>query len=369
MSDDDISPRWRLAGFIVMLLAILTIYILYSSSIYLKDKPVGKKWSELRYGVRNKASEPLHKDEQAGMWREHIGEDANNKSLTPFIYLVQTETCISETLLSTKRLGDPKQCACEVIVLSYRSICKKHQHYQHVEYILGVNNTWARGRNHLYWAASKRNKFYLYYIYTDDDIFLTFTTHASKEMKSSVPMRVFEMFLLRYEPAIAVPTYFNKNAEWTNGKHDRICGRGKVKKLYYPAVDYDACFVAIHKDAAKHVLPYETKYDKHSWWNAGACFVVAAELKFRGQVVVYLPIFANNPGHRPYPHQKRFSDVEWSLCLEDEVKKMPRELRKSKLVRDFQRSPLHYLENAKTYCLDRPPHHKIISYDHFKTIR
>ena len=88
----------------------------------------------------------------------------------PFIYLTQTEKCLPLNL--SVLIGDMEICNCDVIALSYKAACTEVAP-SHVTYLFDAQSTWSTGRNALYVAAEKRKPGYHYYIFLDDDVFLS----------------------------------------------------------------------------------------------------------------------------------------------------------------------------------------------------
>ena len=78
-----------------------------------------------------------------------------------FSYLVQTEQCLSETLMQNDYLSNSTECQCDVIVYSYKEECLKNQH-KHITYVYepNVTSTLNTGRNLLYKIAKDRNVSY-----------------------------------------------------------------------------------------------------------------------------------------------------------------------------------------------------------------
>ena len=98
------------------------------------------------------------------------GDTSDSKRAQPrFVYAVQTESCLPIHL--QKALGNPHECNCDVLVLSYKQSCKD-VFLHHVKYIKGYSLSWAEGRNLLLRVAKSYHTQYLYYIFMDDDIVL-----------------------------------------------------------------------------------------------------------------------------------------------------------------------------------------------------
>jgi len=63
------------------------------------------------------------------------------------VYATQTESCLPIHL--EKALGNPNECDCDVLVLSYKQSCQAFS-LRHVKYINGYSLTWPAGRNLLW---------------------------------------------------------------------------------------------------------------------------------------------------------------------------------------------------------------------------
>ena len=150
-----------------------------------------------------------------------------------FVYLVQTEECLSELLLQIEYFSNPTECQCDVIVYSFKVKCLNSRH-RHIIYLYEPNSTstWNTGRN-LFWNTGRnhfnleyrqkslqlgiqaeitiargRNVSYLYYIFLDGDIYLAYNEMIAPDtMKTKSPMRSFEQFLIKREPGIGVTDY------------------------------------------------------------------------------------------------------------------------------------------------------------------
>ena len=149
----------------------------------------------------------------------------NNSSPKPFVYLTQTEQCLPSNFASSSEIGDHETCNCDVIVLSFRTKCQM-QKLTHITYLFYPNTGWGTGRNVLYFAAVMRSPKYRYYIFMDDDVVLHFHSFAPLQMKSLPPFRVFENWLLDYEPAVGVVNYkWHHLGIWTNDLRKKICDK------------------------------------------------------------------------------------------------------------------------------------------------
>ena len=133
-----------------------------------------------------------------------------NHQIKPFLYLVQTESCLLDNLLNPQMFGHKSEH--DVLVLSWKSNCSTTKHSTpsyNIRYIFRPGTTWSSGRSILYELAMNSLQSYLYYIFLDGDLSYHFSNSDFEKTyrKSNTSLEVFEYFLLKYEPAIGVPFY------------------------------------------------------------------------------------------------------------------------------------------------------------------
>ena len=126
-----------------------------------------------------------------------------SKTSSPFIYLTQTEQCLTPGLIQALELSDTSKCWCDVVILSFKTKCLEKS-APHIIYMFDNETTWGSGRNKLYFHAMQRRLDYLYYILLEDDINVEFSEAATPEMMRLTPTSVFQNWLLDYEPAVGV---------------------------------------------------------------------------------------------------------------------------------------------------------------------
>ena len=286
----------------------------------------------------------------------------NNSLPKVFVYLIQTEQCLPSNFASPSEIGDPVTCKCDVIVLSYRTKCQG-QKPPHIIYLFYPNTGWGTGRNVLYFAAITRSPKYHYYIFMDDDVVLHFNSFASPQMKRLPPFRVFEHWLLDYEPVVGVVDYkLHHGAIWTNDLRKKICNKTD-SPLVIPTVCYDALFNAFHYKSIEHLFPYRTQYQNISWWSSQRYMFSAVELIFRGQALMFVPVTTGNPKHRPYP--RSLKDANWRDYIDTIRKEAPLIYRNRTLFEEFRQNLAGYVINTKTYCMNVTRHQQIKPYAHF----
>ena len=246
---------------------------------------------------------------------------SSSGDLSNVIYLTQTESCLAPHLLRPDVFG--YGCKNDVLVLSWKQPCVQNlTHFKHIKHIYKPNNSWSEGRNILYRLAKEMPKNYLYYVFMDDDMTFDFTnsdfSKRYRDLGISSPLKAFEDFLLKHEPAIAVPMYR------TNGKLDKMFNLKPIPEYLPVTIYFDAAFTAFHKNALNLMLPYRLDYEKKSWWQSQKYVILAADLIFRGQVLRFGPITAFNSMHREYP---RWDSDNWAHIYNILKEEMPTKFR------------------------------------------
>ena len=271
-----------------------------------------------------------------------------------FLYLLQTESCIPKHLNTAETIGNNSTCQCDILVLSFKSVCKISGP-PHIEYIFNSSSTWAAGRNLLYEVSRQRSEKYLYYIFMDDDIFLQIKVPRSTKN----PWRLFENFLMRIQPAVGVvdgsgcqylPHIFEAR------KH--LGCKLENKAEYVPTPRFDAAFNAFHYNAVDYILPYSQKFDSISWWYPVVYAEIKTEIIFQGHSVIHTGLLADNRLHRPY---KRKAPIDRHLMnIIDEVRaELPIKYQNASLLLEWRKDvkgEIHK-QQSSTICLPPPPPH------------
>ena len=267
-----------------------------------------------------------------------------------FLYLLQTESCLNDSLRSVGAFGDTTACHCDVLVLSYKQTCNDPPP-AHVEYISTSSPTsWNEGRNLLYGIAMKRREKYLYYIFMDGDIILT--TKAKRN-----PWRLFGAFLRRIEPAVgAVDTNRNRCVLRTyKARKLQRCGLNG-KQEYIPAVHYDAAFNAFHYQAVDYILPYPLKFDNISWHFSQWYVIIKSKVTFPRQVVLHTGLLAQNNENRAYP-RKPVSVQELQDIVRVVQTDLPRKYQNTSLLLEWMEYGEQHENKSAVTCLPPPPPH------------
>ena len=298
---------------------------------------------------------------------QHMAQQTNMpSSKKPFIYLTQTGKCLPPNLASSAKIGDPETCKCDVIVLSYKTECEDRNHPPHISYIFDPTTTWASGRNLLFFNASKRATAYHYYIFIDDDVVLGFNSFTPPKMRTLQPFRVFEEWLLDYEPAFGFANYQHHGAIWTFKKREKLCGIVE-KSLVIPIVWFDGCLNAYHYQAVGHILPYPTLDNGESWYIPNKHIMSAVELTFRGQAMMLVPVGISNIKHRVYPRRASVGEMAkyWLEFIEKIQEKAPLVYRNRSLWNEFKEGLRKHMDSSSTYCMNATRHLPIIPFAHF----
>ena len=277
--------------------------------------------------------------------------NTTRKRKIKYLYMLQTESCLSEYLREV--IGDPSICPCNVSVLSFKTRCDQPPPLN-VKYIFtGRRTSWGGGRNVLYEEAMKREQEYLYFIIMDDDISINREWMESR----ANPWRRFEEFLERVEPAAAAIDIVDKL--WlrraANGRQNLGCtSRVNESAEYLSVARYDAAFNAFHNKTIRNILPYTLKFDYISWIFAPMYVNIKIELLYAGHSVLHNKIFATNPTHRPYP--KEWPNTEqWNAIVDEAANELPPKYRNSGLIQGWRRNGTRHEQSSPTICLPPPP--------------
>jgi len=211
-----------------------------------------------------------------------------------FVYLVQTKR---ELPYSLQGLYGPDS---DVIFLSWE---KATDHSTFFPF-----STWSNGRNRLF--KKVYNTDYRYYIFLDDDVVLETTKLYRGEPKN--PWRIFEEYLLRYEPAVGATSY-----------HFHLpLNNEKIQTIYA----FDPLVTAIHKEALDVLLPYCDLYDHISWWNSFIFVMHLAAVLYKSHVLQFNILHAKNMLSRSYQRSNKFykelNTIFYNSLISPELKKI-----------------------------------------------
>ncbi|KAL9981374.1 hypothetical protein ACROYT_G010072 [Oculina patagonica] len=292
----------------------------------------------------------------------------------PFIYLTQTEQCLPPNLATSSQIGDPETCNCDVIVLSYRAKCQENNR-SHISYLFDPNTLFASGRNVLFSAATNRRPGYHYYIFLDNDTVLEYNIFTPANMTRLSPFRVMEKWLLDYEPAVGVLDFKHHGASVMLENRRYFCGINETS-LVLPTVFFDAIFNAFHHQAVEHVLPYPTQFERECVFVSNRNTMIAVEVKFGGQALLFAPVTANNVRHRhKYKYCKTYRERAILRKLIQRIKQeAPPKLRNHAIFTMLHENPDLYLvrrgptqlskNRSQSLCVNVTRHQPIIPYRH-----
>ena len=284
----------------------------------------------------------------------------------PFIYLTETEQCLPRNLASSSQIGDPETCNCDVIVLSFRAKCQDNNQ-SHITYLFDPNTLFASGRNVLFFTALNRRPGYHYYIFMDDDTILKYNEFTPANMTKMSPFRAVENWLLDYEPAVGVLDYKVHHGASTVIKTRRnihVCGINETS-LVLPTVFFDTIFNAFHYKVVEHVLPYPTQYERGCMYCGNRNIMIAVEVKFGGQALLFAPVTAGNPKHRKYDR----SATNMTAILREFIARIKQEappiLRNHVILDMLNANPYRYLETGSpSFCVNVTRHQPIVPFRH-----
>ena len=283
----------------------------------------------------------------------------------PFVYLTETEQCLPPYLASSSQIGDPQTCDCDVIVLSFRAKCPTNNP-SHVSYLFDPNTRFASGRNVLFFAAMDRRPGYLYYIFLNDDTVLKYNKFTPADMKGLSPFRAVETWLLDYEPVVGVLDYqVHHGAGVILNLRRKLCGINETS-LVLPTVFFDALFNAFHHKAITHILPYPTQRERECAFCSNRKALMAVEVKFGGQALLFAPVTGTNPLHRRHDETDQMNIESISREFVENLKQeVPTKLRSHEIFEKLNQSAKYHLSRySRSYCATVTRHQPIIPYKH-----
>ena len=287
------------------------------------------------------------------------------ESPRPFVFLTQTEECLRQELIQNLGLNASWSCRCDVVVLSYQKECREEK-LSHITYLFDETTTWGSGRNKLFFHTVERRPSYTYYIFTDDDIFLRFNDAATLEMKQLTPIRVFQNWLLDFEPAVGVVDYwFRKEGKTLRDRMRKICGISNSTSLANPTIFYDPLFNAFHAKAVRHIFPLDTRHERTTWWLTDKHVTAVVELTFRGQSLLFFPVTVVNRLHRKYPRSLKGTKEAWQEFIANVEKKIPSQYANNTLIQEYKKDPFRYVATSNTYSMNVTRRQPIVPFAHF----
>jgi len=244
---------------------------------------------------------------------KHVSYKKDKTGGVHFAVITQTEECLSSTYLSQTYFRNGTFCQCHVYVVSFRKPCT-HNTSPHIHYIYNSTVGWTEGRNIGYTTAKNYySESYLYYIFLDDDVKLQFNYNSPRVARYSKipPLKAFMNFLLESLPAIAVPNCENHYLQY--------CPENIRSSLYFRSYKYDAIFNAFHRDVVHTLLPYNSKYEKKSFWLSQLYLIMKTFVMYYGQLVRVEYVRVKNAKHRSYP-RGHIGDRNITSAMVNEIK-------------------------------------------------
>ncbi|KAL9979858.1 hypothetical protein ACROYT_G017581 [Oculina patagonica] len=357
------SKRKKFSLLLVFSLSVLLLFTAYKTEL-------GTPATNSRKAVKTTTRKPNESTQFSQAKANSTVRPTKQSAPKQFIYLTQTEQCLPQILNSSKAIGDEKTCNCDVIVLSYRTVCQEEKR-PHISYIFVGESSWNLGRNILYFVARERIPGYNYYIFLDDDVELQFNSFTPQEMKMLSPFRAFEEWLLDYQPAVGVVDQQGPQGVISILEKRRFkCGINETS-MVIPTAWFDAIFNAFHHKAIEHILPYPTKYDRQTWWASQLHVMSSIELKFRGQAMIFVPITLdlNNQKHRGYPKGVQNFATQARDMVEEIQNRAPVVYQNRTLFNKLKTLSLqseYFTLDAATYCMNVTRRLPIVPYLHFE---
>ena len=282
----------------------------------------------------------------------------------PFVYLTETEQCLPPYLASSSQIGDPQTCNCDVIVLSFRAKCQENTQ-SHVSYLFDPDTLFASGRNVLFFAAMDRRPRYHYYIFLNDDTVLEYNKFTPASLKTLSPFRAVETWLLDYEPVVGVLDYkVHHGADFILKLRRNMCGINETS-LVLPTVLFDALFNAYHHKAIADILPYPTKHERECAFCSNRKALIAVEVKFGGQALLFAPVTGGNRLHRRHETNRMNMTAISRQYVENAKREAPAKLRSHVIFEIlYERSKQYLSLRSRSYCANVTRHQPIIPYKH-----
>ena len=316
--------------------------------------------------IRFRENTDFYSSTQYFAYNSKLDDYTRERSTTkkPFIYLTETEQCLPENLASSSQIGDQETCNCDVIVLSFRAKCQENNQ-PHITYLFDPNTLFASGRNVLFFAAMDRRPGYDYYIFINDDTILKYNEFTPANMTNMSPFRAVENWLLDYEPAVGVLDYkVHHGARTVIRKRRDLCGINDTS-LVLPTVFFDAIFNAFHHKAVEHVLPYPTQYERGCMFCSNRDTMIAVEVKFGGQALLFAPVTAGNPKHRKYDRSTTNMTAISREFIARIKQEAPPMLRNHVIFDLLHANPKPYLnKGSPSFCASVTRHQPIVPFRH-----
>ena len=196
-------------------------------------------------------------------------------------------------------------------------------------------------------AAKGRKKHYLYYIFSDGDIKLLknnfkFQNGVTKEFErirdsGSNNFEIFENFLVYYRPAVLGVENQFFFARYPSHHPLNV-------RLNY--LNPDAQFNGFHHSVLDDLLPYDNREQQHSVWSSQVRQQCKYLLRYHGHAISFMPIYALNDAHSPYP---RGTPPNYGTLCKEEIDKAPLKFRESPLIKKVLIHTIYSIKNSFKY--------------------
>ena len=108
---------------------------------------------------------------------------------------------------------------------------------------------------------------------------------------------------------------------------------------------FDAQFNGFHHSVLDDLLPYDNREQQYSWWVSQARQQCKYLLRYHGHAISFLPIYALNHAHSPYP---RGIPGRYGTLCKEEIDKAPLKFRESSIVKKVSsHTPKSMVSNFK----------------------
>ena len=147
-------------------------------------------------------------------------------------------------------------------------------------------------------------------------------------------------------------------------KRRDLCGINEPS-LVLPTAFFDSIFNAFHYKAVEHILPYPTQYERGCIFALDKNTLIAVEVKFGGQALLFAPVTAGNPKHREYDRSKTNMTEITREFLARIKQEAPPMLRNHVMFEKLHRNPKRYFNaHSPSFCVNVSRHQPIVPYRH-----
>ena len=229
-------------------------------------------------------------------------------SPTRICYMVQGPACEPPV---SRREAELSSAGRSLIRLAFNESCPGA--------LFGPGVTWAEGRNMLYAETRRRHTDCAYFIFLDDDVHLRRVTRLTREGSGAPALThrpssatavatsgdtwtAFEHFLRTWQPAVG------------SVYHDHACtNRSGCQRVGSVSSHYrmDHALLAVHAEAAEHLLPYNTSVEvPRCFYHPPAFMTAKAAALYPGHILRYEALDVGKQQHSRHS-QSGACNFEW----------------------------------------------------------